>query len=78
MKKPCYRLIVLVGVCQDNKIDDIVFFLPNQKIPKETPLSDFIVSVDDVELMSWLDFFNVLDKETEEKIEGGKPGQVWQ
>jgi len=52
--------------------------LPNSKIPKETPLADFIVSIDDVERMSGLDFFNVMDKETEEKIEGDKAGEVWQ
>jgi len=41
-------------------------------------LSDFIVSVDDVERMSGLDYFNVLDKETEEKMEGERAGEVWQ
>lgn len=60
------------------KIEVLTFVLPNRKIPKETPLSDFIVSVDDVERMSGLDFFNVLDKDTEEKIEGEKASRVWQ
>ena len=60
------------------KIEVLAFVLPNQKIPKETPLTDFIVSVDDVERMSGLDFFNVLDKEAEDKIEGEKAGEVWQ
>jgi hypothetical protein len=37
-----------------------------------------LVSLDDVERMSGLDFFNVMDKETEEKIEVVKAGEVWQ
>lgn len=60
-----------------SKIEVLAFVLPNRKIPKYTPLADFTVSVDDVEKMSGLDFLNVLDKETEEKIEGGKAGEVW-
>ena len=33
---------------------------------------------DDVERMSGLDFLNVIDKETEEKIEGERAMEVWQ
>jgi len=74
--QPHFYKVVLAE--SKGKIEVLAFVLPNSRIPKETPLSDFIVSVDDVERMSGLDFFNVLDKETEEKIEGEKAGEVWQ
>jgi endonuclease G len=62
----------------NSKIEVLALVLPNMKTPKETPLSEFLVSVDDVERMSGLDFFNVLDKETEDEIEGEKALREWQ
>ncbi|MBI5189637.1 MAG: DNA/RNA non-specific endonuclease [Nitrospirae bacterium] len=50
-------------------VEVLALVLPNENIRKNTPLSRFMVSVDDLERMSGLDFMDVLDDGTEAMLE---------
>ncbi len=50
------------------KPEIIAFVLPNQK--SDRPLSDFVISVDDLEKLTGIDFFSQLPDDLENRIEG--------
>jgi endonuclease G len=53
----------------------IAFVLPNQK--SDRPLSDFVVSVDDLEKRTGLDFFSQLPDELENRLESNADVTGW-
>ena len=55
--------------------DAIAFIFPNEKVP--LPLEDYIVSIDDIESATGLDFFNVLEDTLEEEIEATSAEGLW-
>lgn len=58
-------------------VEAVAFVLPNRPIAGGTPLSRFLVSVDDLERVSGLDFMDVLADNTEARLERGMPAEVW-
>lgn len=56
-------------------IETISFLLPHEESKKE--LSEFIVSVDDIEKVTGIDFFKQLDSEVEQSLERRKYNGKW-
>jgi len=50
--------------------------MPN-KDPEKAPLRDFVVSIDEVEKKTGLDFFPKLGDKLEDKLEGAKNPEKW-
>ena len=53
------------------------FLVPNQDIDSDKPLDDYLVSVDDLEQKTGLDFFNRLPDKLENEMEAEKPKKIW-
>lgn len=65
-----YKIIVSCTETGGN-LDAIAFILPNKKNPNSM-LPKFIISIDEIEKMTGLDFLHELDDQTENKIEAMK------
>jgi len=74
---PTHFFKVILAEMADGRIEMLAFVLPNRKIPPDTALASFLASVDEVERLSGLDFFNVLDRETQERMEKERQTRVW-
>jgi len=61
---------------QKPEIKAIAFIMPN-KDPEKAPLRDFVVSIDEVEKKTGLDFFPKLGDKLEDKLEGAKNPEKW-
>lgn len=61
---------------QEPEIKAIAFIMPN-KDPEKAPLRDFVVSIDEVEKKTGLDFFPKLGDKLEDKLEGAKNPEKW-
>lgn len=53
------------------------FLVPNKKIRKNARLERFLVSIDDLEKKTGLDFFNRLPDKLEDELEAELPTKVW-
>lgn len=53
----------------------LAFILPNRK--EDTPLSDYVQSVDSVESLTGIDFFPILEDQTEEALESYSDKSKW-
>ena len=71
---PTYFYKVLLSK-SDGKIKLIAFLIPNEA--SEKPLYDFVVSVDQIEKMTGIDFFPKLDDKIEEKLESSNDYKAW-
>jgi len=58
-----------------DKIYSLSFLIPNK--PQFTSLRNFVVSVDDIEQATGIDFFNQLPKEKQKVFEGSKNTVGW-
>lgn len=68
----------IVVAREDSGVDVIAFVLRNTKYQSGTKLAGFIVSVDEVEALTGLDFLDRVDDEVEKKIESVKADGLWQ
>lgn len=59
------------------RVEAIAFLLPNQTI-KTKDLSRYLVSVDEVESQTGLDFLSNIDKPIQKLVESKKAGEVWE
>lgn len=59
----------------NGKYKMIAFVIPNKKSDK--PLYDYVVSVDDVEKMTGIDFFHKMNDNIENKLEKSSDYQAW-
>lgn len=64
---PEYYYKVLLTVKSDNSVSAIGFILPNRKC--DGFISDYAVSVDEVEMRTGLDFYSLLPDEIEDSVE---------
>jgi endonuclease G len=53
------------------------FIVPHRPLEAETPLAEFLVTVDDVERLAGLDFFGELSEPTQSRLEALNLGHVW-
>ena len=53
------------------------FLVPNKNIRKDSRAESFLVSIDDLEKKTGLDFFNRLPDELENELEAETPSKVW-
>ena len=67
-----YKIIVRK---KGDKIYSLSFLIPNK--PQFTSLRNFVVSVDDIEQATGIDFFNQLPKEKQKVFEGSKNTVGW-
>jgi endonuclease G len=54
------------------------FLVPHLPLETDTPLAQFLVSVDDVERVAGLDFFDELSEPTQSRLEARNRGTVWE
>lgn len=70
-----YKIVLDVEE-QTGKPRAVGFIMPNEKKVKE-PLTTYLVSVDEVEKKTGLDFFSKLDDEVESQLESKKASSLW-
>ncbi|MFX0558501.1 DNA/RNA non-specific endonuclease [Maribacter sp. CXY002] len=61
---------------QGNRLKTIAFLIPNK--PQSVPLSKFVVSIDEIELDTGIDFFQQLSIHEQDAIEKGIDKNGWQ
>jgi len=71
---PNYYYKVILDYCEPG-FKAIGFVLPNSDCPKD--LKDYAVSVDEVERLTGLDFFSLLDDTTEDALESSFDTSLW-
>jgi endonuclease G len=62
---------------RDGRREMQAFLVPHRPLETDTPLEQFLVSVDDVERVAGLDFFDELSEPTQSLLEARNPGIVW-
>jgi endonuclease G len=62
---------------RDGQRDMQAFVVPHRPLEKDAPLAQFLVSVNDVERLAGLDFFNELTEPTQSQLEARNRGYVW-
>lgn len=67
----------IVVAREDSGLDVIAFILRNRRYPHGANLADFIVSVDEIESLTGLDFLSRVHDDVEEKIESERAGELW-
>jgi endonuclease G len=70
-----YKIVVRL----DNNVPvALAFIMPHEPFAaKGTPLATFLVSIDDVEQATGLDFFSKLDDKIEKTLEASLPAEIW-
>ncbi|ODT73795.1 hypothetical protein ABS71_06540 [bacterium SCN 62-11] len=74
---PTHFFKVMLAEMKNGEVRTLALLLPHQGIANTVPLSDFLTSIDEVESLSGLDFFNRLPDSFETKQEKVKPSTVW-
>jgi endonuclease G len=62
---------------KDGVRDMQAFIVPHRPLDRESPLAQFLASVDDVERLAGLDFFDELTEPTQSRLEARNTGVVW-
>lgn len=73
---PTHNFMILVTRDPQGALDAIAFMLPNAKAKKEQ-LASFIVSIQDVERLTGLDFLDQLPDEQEDELEAKQAKELW-
>jgi endonuclease G len=60
---------------KNGKAKGLAFIMPNEK--SNTSLYKFVVSINDVEEITGIDFYHNIDKEVQDKVEKNKDVKVW-
>lgn len=68
-----YKIIVYPGVWADR--DVISFVIPQN--PQSDRLDDYIVTIDEIEAITEIDFFPALDDHVEDYLEALRPSRIW-
>ena len=69
-----YKIVVSPG--DSNQVDVLAFRMPHVPIPRSVDVSEYLVSVDDIEAETGLDFFHELADDVEEEIES-EAWEIW-
>ncbi len=67
-----YKIVISPG--DSDQVDVLAFRMPHKAIPRDVNLSDYLVSVDDIEDETGIDFLNELDEKEQREIES----EVWE
>ena len=70
----CFKIVV--DVTPEGHINLMSFVFP-QDIDRNAELKDFLVSIDEVEERTGIDFLHMLKDEHEEKLEKWQPKRIW-
>jgi endonuclease G len=62
-----YKIVVSPG--DANNVDVLAFRMPHKPIPSDADLSDYLVSIDDIEELTGLDFLHELPGDIEDMVE---------
>jgi len=62
---------------RDGRREMQAFLVPHRPLEADTPLAEFLVSVDDVERVAGLDFFDEMTEPTQSLLEARNRGYVW-
>ena len=73
---PTHCFMILVTKDKMGKTDAIAFLIPNAKA-KEDHLSDYLVSIHDIERLTGLDFLDQLPDDQEDELESRRPTELW-
>lgn len=66
-----YKIVISPG--DSDQVDVLAFRMPHTPIPRDVDLSEYLVSVDDIEGETGLDFLHELEDDIEDQIES----EVW-
>jgi endonuclease G len=66
-----YKIVVSPG--DSDNVDVLAFRMPHKAIPRDANLSDYLVSIDDIEDETGIDFLHELEDDMEEELES----EVW-
>jgi len=66
-----YKIVVSPG--DSNQVDVLAFRMPHKAIPRDADLSEYLVSIDDIEDETGINFLHELEEDIENKIES----EVW-
>ena len=70
---PTHLYKAILAKRPDGTFDTYAFIMPNQKIRLLKPVFDYCITIDSLEILTGLDFFNKLNDEIENSIESTKP-----
>lgn len=74
---PTHFFKVMLAEMKNGETRTLALLLPHRGIANTEPLSDFLSSIDEIEKVSGLDFFNRLPDSLETSQERIKPQMVW-
>lgn len=66
---------ILVDVTESGGVRVLAFIMP--QVASEDGVSVYLVSVDEIEGATGLDFLSLLDDGTEDQLEAGKAARLW-
>ncbi len=69
-----YKIVVSPG--QSNEVRTLAFHVPHESIPRDVDLSQYLVSIDQIEAETNIDFLRELEDELEDRIEA-QVGEMW-
>lgn len=73
---PTHFFKIVVDMNDPNNPQALAFLLPNQKITGKK-IEDFLVSIDEIERLTGIDFLSALPDDKEDALEAKKAAQIW-
>lgn len=74
---PTHFFKIAIDKKPDGTYSAISFLLPHERIQDESRLAEFIVSIDEIEKATGLDFFELLDDAEEARLEAAQAPVMW-
>ncbi len=74
---PTHFFKVMLAELKTGEVQSLALVLPNRGINNSEPLENFLRSIDQVEKLAGLDFFNRLPDPLERMLEGTVPAAIW-
>jgi endonuclease G len=74
---PTYFFKIIVDANNKDNITALAFLMPNKDL-RGHDLNEFLVSIDEIEKLTGLDFLSALPPDQQEKIESTKAESIWQ
>ncbi len=73
---PTHFFKIVVDAKNPNDIEALAFLLPNKDL-RGHAYSEYLVSIDEIEQMTGLDFLSSLPKDVQDRVEAKRPDRVW-
>jgi len=73
---PSHFYKIIADTSNPEKVEALAFMLPNETLPGRH-YSEFLISIDEIEKATGLDFLSALSSDVQESVESQKAAQVW-